>query len=415
MTHMAHFTLMLCCYCSVAAAGGVRAKQPPFGGVWVSPFPPSLCYYLLPLVLAPLLQSIHSLVTLTLVTNPSNIDINTIDINTTKVVSVSMGCSSSGAAHSVTVATENGSTTPMTTTDQKRRIKPSKDAAPNNSSVAMSSNGSAQPSPSSRSQNAGGGFDSLPSPNSESKTKKTVTTTTTGGTAGPSSRAGGPSNGSGRSGGRTLNAPSRSSMKKPRELKLLILGGGEAGKSTLARQMANLHKHVLTRDQLPPYSKALHANTLTSMNALLTQAATLGNLLTPEEEKAASAVRSICSERGSMTGERELKLTPVLADQVDMLWRSEMIQKTWAKRFTFSLPGMLRPSNNHIIHMTNQLTCCVMVIIEVNAEYCFSHCRRFAKNDYIPSEEDVIMARRVGRGILFMFTHFIGASLFHVT
>lgn len=61
-----------------------------------------------------------------------------------------------------------------------------------------------------------------------------------------------------------------------RDVKLLLLGAGESGKSTIVKQMKIIHEGGFTTDDSHQYKPVIYSNTIQSMAAILRAMATLG-------------------------------------------------------------------------------------------------------------------------------------------
>ncbi len=143
------------------------------------------------------------------------------------------------------------------------------------------------------------------------------------------------------------------------EFKLLMLGAGESGKSTIVKQLRRIHRSKLTQSELDNVSNALHRNAVDCLVALLDAAESFGYALADEEEREAAAVA-----RQHTDGER---LSPVQAAQLRKLFAGGAVQKALERRAEFWL-----------------LDSC---------EYYMEHVERFAEAGFEPTEEDVVMAR----------------------
>jgi len=151
--------------------------------------------------------------------------------------------------------------------------------------------------------------------------------------------------------------------------KVLLLGAGESGKSTVVKQLKVLHKVEMDQQEINNYKITLHNNTLTSMQTFLEAARKFGYNLESDEDKAlAEKIEKYCSDS-------ELKMmTPEIGDAITKLAQSEAIKKTFQKRNEFwNLDA---------------------------SDYYFEHAGRFCYDDFIPSEEDCIMARVRTTGIV---------------
>lgn len=66
------------------------------------------------------------------------------------------------------------------------------------------------------------------------------------------------------------------------EIKLLLLGAGESGKSTVAKQMKILHLDGFSKEECESYKSIIAANTVGSMRVLVKAAVDMGYALHQE-------------------------------------------------------------------------------------------------------------------------------------
>jgi len=148
--------------------------------------------------------------------------------------------------------------------------------------------------------------------------------------------------------------------------KILLLGAGESGKSTILKQLKNIHNHKIPKSDLNHITMSLHQNIVECMRALL------GALGTYEQE--------IKDERHLETvkivqnfGEDSM-LTQDEAIAIQALWKSEPIKNVYEHRADYWI-----------------LDSC---------DYYMEHAARFAEEDFEPNEEDCLRARIRTTGIV---------------
>jgi hypothetical protein len=80
-----------------------------------------------------------------------------------------------------------------------------------------------------------------------------------------------------------LDAQLKDEQKRlSKELKLLLLGAGESGKSTIAKQMKILHLNGFTKAELMGFKPVLHSNAIEVVQTLIHGCAELGITVPPE-------------------------------------------------------------------------------------------------------------------------------------
>jgi len=149
--------------------------------------------------------------------------------------------------------------------------------------------------------------------------------------------------------------------KKKRDVKLLLLGAGESGKSTVAKQMKIIHLNGFTDEERKDFRSIIWSNVVGSMRVLI-EAANVG--LT-EGDTAKRVMRE-----DYFNGE----LTPTIARDIKTLWNDPGIKQTFARSSEFQLND--------------------------SAEYYFNEIDRIGIEDYVPSVQDVLRSRAKTTGII---------------
>lgn len=141
--------------------------------------------------------------------------------------------------------------------------------------------------------------------------------------------------------------------------KLLLLGAGECGKTTVMKQLRLLHGKPFTQEELVFFAMIIQRNIVESIQALVEA--------TADEEitKKAQPVLDIVLED---------PLCPDLLPLITELWKNEKIQEVWqTKRSTF-------------------------IIID-NANYFLDDAERAYTKEYVPTTQDVLNCRIMTTGI----------------
>ncbi|XP_026533019.1 guanine nucleotide-binding protein G(t) subunit alpha-3-like [Notechis scutatus] len=121
-------------------------------------------------------------------------------------------------------------------------------------------------------------------------------------------------------------------IKDSRTVKLLLLGAGESGKSTIVKQMKIIHNHGYTDQECEEYKLVVYSNTLQSILSIVKAMSALGieyeNARSTEDEKQLYAMAEI-TEDGSMTSE--------LAGIIKRLWKDPGIQACFERASEYQL------------------------------------------------------------------------------
>lgn len=154
--------------------------------------------------------------------------------------------------------------------------------------------------------------------------------------------------------------------------KLLLLGAGESGKSTLFKQMLLIYGHGFTPKERESYRSVIHANLIMSMQELILQAETHFEETRNSKFNIDPSSHTLCRQI------QELKIderfTPEIARMMRPLWRDPAIQEVFRLKDSFQIPD--------------------------TAAYYFDRMEALADRDYIPTEEDVLRARSRTTGVV---------------
>ncbi len=115
-------------------------------------------------------------------------------------------------------------------------------------------------------------------------------------------------------------------------LKLLLLGTGESGKSTLFKQVIQLYGKGFSDEARAPYASIVYANTIASMKTLILQADRLSGTYD-------TAYAADLNEAAKFVNELKLEdeVDATTAAHIKRLWSDPGIQKTYTKRAMFQL------------------------------------------------------------------------------
>jgi len=146
--------------------------------------------------------------------------------------------------------------------------------------------------------------------------------------------------------------------------KLLLLGSGESGKSTLYKQMITLYGKGFGDDERRGYVSIVWKNVIEAMRTLSRESKAIA-LSTPELETARSAFAEMKDEE---------ELTAQHAQDIIALWKEAAYQETYIRRAQFQLPD--------------------------SASYFFANVERIARKDFVPTNDDILRARVRTTGIV---------------
>lgn len=154
--------------------------------------------------------------------------------------------------------------------------------------------------------------------------------------------------------------------KLDNEIKMLLLGAGEAGKTTLSKQMRIIQLDGFTEEERMTHKSIIYENILNSMKVLIAQCETFEYELEPKSKEAAQKLLSLDEYfSDNIAGE--------IGDHLSVLWKDPAIQKCIGRRKEFQLID--------------------------SCAYLFENLERIKKLDYTPTEEDILNCRSKTTGI----------------
>jgi len=147
--------------------------------------------------------------------------------------------------------------------------------------------------------------------------------------------------------------------------KLLLLGAGESGKSTLFKQMISIYGKGFPENERLSYVPIIYNNIITSMKTLCKQSSTYGPVAQQNRQ-------SLELVEVQLKGDEDID--PVLGQHIANLWADEGIQRTYANRAKFQLTD--------------------------SSQYFFDKIKEVSAENYLPSQQDVLRSRVRTTGIV---------------
>jgi len=149
--------------------------------------------------------------------------------------------------------------------------------------------------------------------------------------------------------------------------KLLLLGAGGSGKSTLFKQMISIYGKGFSDADRASYAKIISENIITAMKTLCQQASLMSIRIVAEREEK-DFMDLEFKDRGS------IKITKQHASLVKTLWEDDGIRKTFEKQSNFQLVD--------------------------SAQYFFERVDEVAIEGYTPTDQDIFRCRSATTGIV---------------
>ncbi|KAJ7468072.1 guanine nucleotide binding protein, alpha subunit [Mycena latifolia] len=160
------------------------------------------------------------------------------------------------------------------------------------------------------------------------------------------------------------------SKKFRKECKILLLGSGESGKSTIVKQMKIIHQDGFSLEELVAYRPTIHKNVLDSVQAVILAMRKIG----VDPVRFGNRVLADKVLDAASTTDAPAFLSPEIADAISQLWQDPIIPKIMDEH----------ASDFYLMD---------------SAVYFFTEVLRIGAPDYVPTETDVLRARAKTTGI----------------
>ncbi|XP_042905576.1 guanine nucleotide-binding protein G(i) subunit alpha [Parasteatoda tepidariorum] len=161
--------------------------------------------------------------------------------------------------------------------------------------------------------------------------------------------------------------------RQAREVKLLLLGAGESGKSTIVKQMKIIHESGYSKEDCLQYRPVVHSNTIQSLMAIVKGMGQLKiEFADPSRKDDARQFFTIAG--ASQDGEINSELAAIMK----RLWQDRGLQLCFSRSREYQLND--------------------------SAAYYLNSLDRISQSNYIPSQQDVLRTRVKTTGIV--ETHF---------
>ncbi|KAK8956483.1 Guanine nucleotide-binding protein alpha-1 subunit [Platanthera guangdongensis] len=158
--------------------------------------------------------------------------------------------------------------------------------------------------------------------------------------------------------------------------KLLLLGAGESGKSTIFKQIKLLFHTGFDEIELRSYTPVIYANVYQTIKVLYDGAKELAQNESNPSNYAVSLDKKEIGEKLSEIGGRleYPNLTKESAMEIETLWTDTSIQETYSRGNILQIPDC--------------------------AQYFMENLGRLSETDYVPTKEDILYARVRTTGIV---------------
>lgn len=148
--------------------------------------------------------------------------------------------------------------------------------------------------------------------------------------------------------------------------KLLLLGSGQSGKSTIFKQVLNIYKKQYSKEERFPYIQVIHSNIMHAIKTLIDNLHKFDSIIDVKTNKSIDILR-------------ETKLDypdEDIIEHIKIFWEDESIKNIFFQR------------SKNKIHIDDSI------------EYFLNNIDRISKINYIPSDQDIFNARIRTTGII---------------
>ncbi|XP_013790409.2 guanine nucleotide-binding protein G(i) subunit alpha-like [Limulus polyphemus] len=157
--------------------------------------------------------------------------------------------------------------------------------------------------------------------------------------------------------------------RQAKEVKLLLLGAGESGKSTIVKQMKIIHEMGYTEEECLQYKPVVHSNTIQSLVAIIRAMGQLG-IDFGDASRAGDTQQFLTMANATHEGE----LTQDLSVVMKKLWQDSGVQMCYTRSREYQLND--------------------------SASYYLNSLDRICDPNYIPTQQDVLRTRVKTTGIV---------------
>ncbi|PAV18416.1 heterotrimeric G alpha subunit B [Pyrrhoderma noxium] len=163
------------------------------------------------------------------------------------------------------------------------------------------------------------------------------------------------------------NQLKRDRMLAKNEIKMLLLGAGESGKSTVLKQMKLIHHGGYNESERDSYKEIIFSNTIQSMRAILEAMPQLDLQLAPQNDARRNVILSLPGQIETAALPRDV------ADAIRGLWRDPGVKEAVRRSREFQLND--------------------------SAVYYFNQIDRMSDAQYLPTDQDILRSRVKTTGI----------------
>jgi len=159
----------------------------------------------------------------------------------------------------------------------------------------------------------------------------------------------------------------RDRLQAKNEIKMLLLGAGESGKSTVLKQMKLIHHGGYNDQERDSYKEIIFSNTIQSMRAILEAMPNLELSLQPQNDARRAAIMNLPVQIEADSLPRDV------SDSIRGLWSDPAVMEAVSRAREFQLND--------------------------SAKYYFNAIERMSAPGYLPTDQDILRSRVKTTGI----------------
>lgn len=170
-----------------------------------------------------------------------------------------------------------------------------------------------------------------------------------------------------------------------RQIRILLLGTGESGKSTILKQMKIIHGENLSDgQQLEDVRHIIYFNIIKGIKVLIDARAKLSIPWSKDNDNIQAKADLVfrAETKNQITFEYFSRYTTL----IDLLWNNPAIQETFQKRNQYQLVMFIRKSINHFLKN-------IYFTQSDGLPYLFRNLKRISSLTYVPTNQDLLHAR----------------------
>ncbi|CAG8569030.1 31745_t:CDS:2 [Racocetra persica] len=173
----------------------------------------------------------------------------------------------------------------------------------------------------------------------------------------------------------------REERDKQKTAKLLLLGSSESGKTTVLKQLKIIHGKGLS-DERQRYRRIVHLNVLTAIKALANALVTLGYTIKPENKQHLDRIINLTTIKNTLNRNSITVQAAIRDQQLD-----DNSQDLFMENINTVMALWNDPAIKQCYNSASEIG------LQDSAKYFLDNVERFGKDNYLPTDEDILQAR----------------------